>query len=375
MQKNRIFNKILICGYGVIGKLLAQLLLDLGFKVVVIDVIKHEDPDICFETANCADIESLRKIIRKHDLESLVSCLPYNFNKALAGLCLAEKLHYFDPTEDVKTTNYVQEIAKKADSLFVPQNGLAPGIINIIANGLIKKFDTKTIRSARLRVGALPQNPVGDFGYACNWSPEGLVNEYIKPSIVVEDFTKKEVRSMGRKETIFVNGVEYEAFLTSGGVGTLCEAYDGEIRNLNYKSIRYPGHLDCLRIVIDQLKLRDDQDKIVGLFRHALLPDDNDHVIIHVSVEGEVNGRQITKEFVADYYPQKLCGKYRTAISWTTALSIATNIELSANGVFGSKGFVAQEQIPIKEFFTTKTGSYFIDFHNNKNIFEELLNE
>ena len=69
----------------------------------------------------------------------------------------------------------------------------------MIANHIIKKFDSKTIRSARLRVGALPQNPVGNFGYACNWSPEGLVNEYIKPSIIIEDYTRKQVRSLGRK--------------------------------------------------------------------------------------------------------------------------------------------------------------------------------
>jgi len=375
MPKNRIFNKVVICGYGVIGKLLSELLVDLDFEVLVIDAIDHKDTDVKFEVANCADIEAIRTIVKKYQSEALISCLPYNFNKQLASLCFEEKLHYFDPTEDVVTTNHVRELAQKADTLFIPQNGLAPGIINIIANGLIKKFDRKTIRSARLRVGALPQNPVGEFGYACNWSPEGLVNEYIKPSIIIEDYKQKEVRSMGRKETIFVNGVEYEAFLTSGGVATLCDHYEDDIQNLNYKSIRYPGHLHCLNIVIDQLKLRDDQDKIVSLFRNALLPDDNDHVIIHVSIEGEVSGHKMTKEFVADYYPQKLCGKYRTAISWTTALSIATNVELAARNTFGAKGFVAQENIPIQEYFNSKTGNYFIEFHNNNNIFEELLNE
>ena len=181
---------------------------------------------------------------------------------------------------------------------------------------------------------------------------------------------------MEEKETIFVGGVEYEAFLTSGGVGSLCEIYDGEIQNLNYKTIRYPGHHHCLKIVIDQLKLRDDQDKIVGLFRNALLPDANDHVIIHVSIEGEVSGVKMTKEFVADYYPQKFCGRIRTAIAWTTALSIAAkNVELASKHKIGKKGFVAAETIPIAEFFNTESGKNFIKFHNNNNIFEELLNE
>jgi saccharopine dehydrogenase (NAD+, L-lysine-forming) len=94
-----------------------------------------------------------------------------------------------------------------------------------------------------MRVGALPQHPTGLLGYAFNWSPEGVVNEYLNDCEVIEEGQHKWVSSMEWIETIYVNGVKLEAFTTSGGLGTMCETFLDRVENLDYKTMRYPGHV------------------------------------------------------------------------------------------------------------------------------------
>ena len=373
MLRNSKYQTILICGFGVVGSLLAKLLDNLGLKIVIIDQNLHKYKNFKFYQIDVTDEKNLIKIIKSEKIDALVSCLPFSFNKGLVKICLKAKIDYFDPTEDVETVNFIKDNCKDSQNLFLPQNGLAPGLINILAHQLIKKYDKNSITNARLRVGALPQNPIGDFGYACNWSVEGLVNEYIKPSVILEDFTIKTVASLERKEVITIQGTQYEAFLTSGGVGSLCHSYKDEVQNLNYKTIRYPGHLDCIKIVINQLKLRNNPKVIEDLFRNAFLADDMDHVLIHVAVEGAINNKKIINEFVADYAPIKLFDKYQTAIAWTTASAIAANVEIAAQNKLGS-GFMRQEDIDCKKFFATKSGENYVKYHQNANIFERLLN-
>ncbi len=149
--------------------------------------------------------------------------------------------HYFDLTEDVAVTQGVRRIARGASKAFVPQCGLAPGFISIAANELTKHFDE--LRSIKLRVGALPQHPNNVLKYSLTWSTEGLINEYGNACQSVVDGKIVDAAPLEGLEEIEIDGTLYEAFNTSGGLGSLAESHGKHCEQINYKTMRYPGPL------------------------------------------------------------------------------------------------------------------------------------
>ena len=235
-----------------------------------------------------------------------------------------------------------------------PQCGLAPGFVGIVGAHLAEQFER--VRSIRLRVGALPQHPTGMLGYAFNWSPEGVVNEYLNDCEVIEEGMRKFVSAMEWLETVYIDGVRLEAFTTSGGIGTMCETYADRIENLDYKSLRYPGHAALMNFFFHELLMREDRAAAGKILVHAKPPVDDDVVYVHVAAEGWSAGRLSRKEFVRIYYPVEIGGKARTAIAWTTAGSVAAVIELVRSGALPRNGFLKQESIPLEPFLATRTG-------------------
>ena len=125
------------------------------------------------------------------------------------------------------------------------------------ASSAPRRLAFEECRSLRLRVGALPQNPTGLMGYAFNWSPEGVVNEYLNDCEVIEGGVRKMVSSMEWHETLYVEGVMLEAFTTSGGLGTICETFHGKVANVDYKTMRYPGHMRLMNFFFHELLMRE----------------------------------------------------------------------------------------------------------------------
>ena len=108
-----------------------------------------------------------------------------------------------------------------------------------------------------LKVGALPRHPAGLLGYAFNWSAEGVVNEYLNDCEVLRNGQRQMVPAMTEHERVVIGGIELEASLTSGGLGTMCETFGGRVQRLDYKTLRYPGHFELMRFYFDELGLRD----------------------------------------------------------------------------------------------------------------------
>ena len=349
----------LIIGSGGVGSLLAVLLKEQGMHVTVMDRYKNKSlsKDISFVIGDVTNTDSLNKTLRNHD--AVISCLPFHLTLAVAKAAHKAKIAYFDPTEDVKTTTAVRRLAKTAKQCMIPQCGLAPGIIGIIGSHLAKQFDKDTLRSLKLRVGALPQHPTGQLGYAGNWSLEGLIHEYIADCDVIANSKRQTTPALRHAEVLRIDGMEYEAFTTSGGLGTMTETFDGKIETLDYKSIRYPGHLAGIKLLLEDLNFRDAPDELIRRLGKALPPDDQDRVLIHISAQGEIGGRLQNKVHVAQYDPLKIAGKLRPAILWTTAASIAAVVEMVNADALPAKGFVKQEDIPLAAFLRTKHGKYF----------------
>jgi saccharopine dehydrogenase (NAD+, L-lysine-forming) len=323
-----MFKSTVILGLGGVGCLVATMLRELGVSVRGIDIRQNPDvPDgIEALTGDVTDPDTMKSALSGQD--AVISCLPYQQTLAAAQAAHSLGLHYFDPTEDVQTTKEIRKMAASANHVMIPQNGLAPGFIGILGSNLARRFDDEGLRHIRLRVGALPQNPIGQMGYAGNWSLHGLVHEYIADCEAIVNGEARRVAALRSPEIIRIFGEEYEAFSTSGGLGTMTDTFAGRVESLNYKSIRYPGHLNCMRLLLEELRFRNNPDALVELLRDALPPDDQDRVLVHASVQGHIKGRLQTKEIVADYEPLEIAGRSYTAITWTTAASIVAVVEL-----------------------------------------------
>ena len=358
-----MFKRIGILGLGGVGCLVAAMLRDLGVTVRGVDLRDNPNvPDgIDVLTGDLTDPATMRAALA--DQDAVISCLPYQQTLAVAEAAHAKGLHYFDPTEDIDTTQAIRKLATGATHVMIPQNGLAPGFIGILGAALAKRFDADGLRHIRLRVGALPQNPIGQLGYAANWSLHGLVHEYIADCEAIVDGRLRMIPPLRNPEIIRIFGEEFEAFSTSGGLGTMADTFAGRVKTLNYKSIRYPGHLNCMRLLLEELRFKHDPDALVPLLADALPPNDQDRVLIHASVQGVSNERLQTKEIVADYWPIEIAGRTRTAITWTTAAAIVAVVEMVGKNLLPQRGFVKQESIPLEQFLKTSTGRLFAENH------------
>ena len=350
------FNSIAVLGLGKVGSLAAKLLHESGFKVTGYD--RHLPREALPFPIKDTDLKSQELMIEEFgNVHAVLSCLPYHLNVGVATAAHAAGIHYFDLTEDVPTTKAVMELSKTSKGLMAPQCGLAPGFVGIVGASHAAAFDT--CRAIRMRVGALPQNPTGHLGYAFNWSPEGVVNEYLNDCEVIEEGQRKWVSPMEWHEILYIDGVKLEAFTTSGGLGTMCDTYLGKVANLDYKTMRYPGHMKMMNFFFHELLMRERRDIAGEILVNAKPPVEDDVVYIHISTEGLIDDRLQRKEFVRGYRPIEIGGGRQTAIAWTTAGSVVAVVEMVRDGVLPNRGFLKQEDISLDAFLATRTGGLY----------------
>ncbi len=348
----RSINDVAVFGLGKVGELVAAVLQDSGFTVTGYDAMPRGDAHRLDVTDGGAVAAALT------DVDAVVSCLPYHRNAAVAEAAAAAGTHYFDLTEDVPTTQRVLELAAQHDgTAFAPQCGLAPGLIGIVGSSVAADFEE--LRSIELKVGALPRYPTGLLGYAFNWSPEGVVNEYLNDCEVIRGGRRQLVPAMAENERVHIGSAELEAATTSGGLGTMCQTFEGRVQRLDYKTLRYPGHFEQMRFLFDELGLRSRRELAGELLTTAKPPVDDDIVYLHAAVEGVRDGQAVRENFVRGYLPTVIGGRTWRAISWTTACSAVAVVELVADGVLPATGFIRQEDISLASLTATKAGRRF----------------
>src|SRR6185295_13765125 len=291
-------HRVLILGAGKIGALISGLLAESGaYRVALADVNgaaaesvvrAHDFANLRSHALDASNSDTLAAHLKAHPVDAVISSLPYYCNIAVATAARQEGVHYFDLTEDVEVTKAVRHIAEGAASAFVPQCGLAPGFISIAANELITHFDEP--RTVKLRVGALPQHPNNVLKYSLTWSTEGLINEYGNPCQAIHDGRLVETAPLEVLEEIEIDGTLYEAFNTSGGLGSLGETYGPRVHNMNYKTIRYPGHCAQMRLLMNDLKLNHDRATLKHVLENAVPQTLQDVVIVYAAVSGLQDG-------------------------------------------------------------------------------------
>ena len=355
---------VLVTGAGKIGCLIARLLAsENDYTVSLIDIngaalkenTKHFPDIIHYEIFDIQD-KKANDWIKAHAIDTIVSCLPYHQNFRAAELAHQLKLHYFDLTEDTRIKDTIRELAKTTNTVFVPHCGLAPGFVNIAAHSLIQDFDT--VETVKLRTGALPLYAGNALGYAITWSIDGLINQYGNLCHGLENGKITTFKPLTGLETVELEGTAYEAFHTSGGVGSLIHTYESKVNTLNYKTLRYPGHAEKMRFLMNDLLLNQDRETLKKILQHAIPATFQDKVIIYVSVTGTISQQLTEKTFYKVIQPGKLFEQNWLAIQIGTACSAAAVIDTVLTHISKYEGFICQERFTLKDILKNRFGSY-----------------
>jgi len=356
--------RITIVGAGKIGGMIAQLLHRSGdYRVTVADrdeaALDRLDGGEGVErlTLDIADDAALTAAL--FGQFAVLSAAPFHLTTQIASAAKAAGAHYLDLTEDVASTRVVKALAADAKTAFAPQCGLAPGFITVAASDMIRAFDT--VQDVRMRVGALPQHPANALGYNLTWSTDGVINEYCEPCEAIVDGVLRETTALEECERFALDGVEYEAFNTSGGLGTLCETLKGRVRNLNYRTIRYPGHAAIMKALLNDLGLRHRRAVLKDIFETALPATLQDVVIVFVTVSGFKGGRLMQETYARKVYARPVGGVMRSAIQITTAAGICATLDLLAEGDLPQEGLIRQEDIALDRFLDNRFGAIYAD--------------
>lgn len=354
-------HKVLLLGAGKIGRMIGKLLQESGdFEVLVGD---HDAEAL----QRMHGLETLRLDASNHeellnalqDRDSVISALSYRFNVAVAQTALKAGCSYFDLTEDVSCAAKIRELAEQASpgQIFMPQCGLAPGFIAIIAHHLTQQFDS--LETVHLRVGALPQFPSNALKYNLTWSTDGLINEYCNLCEAIHEHQRISVLPLEGFEHFSLDGVRYECFHTSGGLGTLCETLEGKVRELNYKTIRYPGHRDLMLFLVNELRLSQRRDLLKDILENAVPITFQDVVVIFCTVIGKRHGQLVQISDARKIYQQVIDDEVWSSIQITTASSVCAAVDLHRQKALPERGFVRQEQVGLPDFLNNRFGQYY----------------
>ncbi len=359
--------QVLVLGSGKIGSLIAGLLSSKGqYQVhladLTLDAPKRLIDDLALTTVTPCTLDVRRPdavvaYVTAHRFDAVISCLPYFYNAAVAAVARAHHLHYFDLTEDVAVTGCVKAISEGADRAFLPQCGLAPGFISIVTNDLIGHFES--IDQVKMRVGALPVHPSNALKYSLTWSTDGLLNEYGNVCIGIEGGEEVHLRPLEGYETIELDGLLYEAFNTSGGLGTLADSYRGRVRTMNYKTLRYPGHCEKIQFLMNDLKLNEDRETLKRILERAIPQTHQDVVLVYAAVTGTRQGELFEETYVKKVYPRTMLGRTWSAIQVTTASSLCAVLDLVLAKPSAYRGFIRQEHFPLRDVLDNRFGECF----------------
>ena len=356
-------NDVVILGAGKIGRTVAQMLARSGdYRLRIGDTDQsslHKTaaglPHTSTQVTDFASDADLDRIL--DGARAVISCAPFFCNFKIATQARRKKVHYFDLTEDVAVTKTVMQLAEGAESALMPQCGLAPGFITIAAMHLMAGLTD--VRELKLRVGALPKRPSSIFQYNLTWSTNGLINEYCNPCEALRNGEPIVESPLEGLEALTVDGIQYEAFNTSGGLGTLVHSLRGKVQDLTYKTIRYPGHQYLLRFLLEDLRFKQHREELQKVLERAVPYTLDDQVVIYASAVGSDNGRLTERTYAQTIYDQTIGEGRYGAIQVTTAAGVCAVVAWMLQGKLPTKGFVRQEQVASGDFFANRFGAYY----------------
>lgn len=296
-----------------------------------------------------------------------VSAASYSVNLEVMRSCIRTKTHMVDMggnNDVVDAQKALSGEAERAGITVVPDMGLAPGLADVLGASFVGEIER--VHGIHLRVGGLPQNPKPPLNYGLIFSVEGLINEYVEPCLVIRDGKRQVVEPLTDIEEIYFPEPfgKMEAFNTSGGSSSLPLMFEGRVRNLDYKTIRYPGHCEKMRTMLDLGLMNHDPVEVDGqsveprrLFEVLLdanIPHITDDVtLLRCWADGEKEGRHIRLEYQMMDYPSEGL----TSMMRTTGFPVSITARMLADGRIGERGvFLPEECVPAPEMIRELAG-------------------
>ncbi|MGO4389711.1 saccharopine dehydrogenase NADP-binding domain-containing protein [Variovorax sp. M-6] len=352
-----LIRNILVLGAGKVGGTVADMLAE--YHRIAVTLADREPPRrelgdrlVRRAVVDAEDDTGLAAALEGHEM--VINALPFHLAARVAAAARARGVHYLDLTEDVSATRAIRALADGADAVLMPQCGLAPGVIGMLGGHLAGRFDD--LQSLHLRVGALSRHATNRLRYDFTWSIDGVINQYCHPCAAIVQGRPVTVQPLEGLETLVLDGECFEAFNTSGGLGTLCETLAGQVRDLDYKTLRYPGHRDAMDLLLNGLRLGERRDLLRQVLDHAVPHSREDRVVVFASASGLREGRLEQETRIARIHGGRLRGVDRTAIELATAAGVVGVFELLRTGRLPARGFVRQEQVAFDAFLATRVG-------------------
>ncbi|MBC7883925.1 MAG: saccharopine dehydrogenase NADP-binding domain-containing protein [Saprospiraceae bacterium] len=289
-----------------------------------------------------------------HTCDIILDCLPGSQAPRMAALAKKHHCHYANLTEYVQETKEVIEISRDADTAFVLQTGLAPGFINILAHKLYQEFQqdygVDVVNSMHMKVGAISKNAPSPHYYAFTWSPIGVATEYLKDAEIVRNFKKIRVPALSGLERIIIDGDEYEDNFTSGGAADFPDSFSGKVKDLDYKTIRYPGHYQWVKNTMSTIANSDNKIKALENIMLENIPSvEDDMVVVYASVEGkDQKDRLRRKEKSYKIFPSVIGKQKLRAIQTSTAAPLCEVAFMLLSNQW--KGTILQSQLSADDF-------------------------
>lgn len=259
----------------------------------------------------------------------LLDCLPGKEAPRMARLARKHEIHYANLTEHVKETEEILEIAEGAKQGFLLQTGLAPGYIDVLGNHLFREFcrehGVESADCLEMRVGALTTTVRPPHFYGFTWSSVGVATEYVEPATVLRDHQRTTLPSLEDRATVILNGVVYEEALTSGGAADLPIALAGKVRQLDYKTLRYPGHYAWIEQLLASAPADADLTSYLLQKMEEVVPFvEDDLVITYAAVQGQDGSGVLRRmESTRLIRPCRVGARMLKAIQGTTAAGLA----------------------------------------------------
>jgi lysine 6-dehydrogenase len=293
------------------------------------------------------DRAAIREVMQ--GVDATMSAFPYYFNHEMAAAAVDSGSHFCDlggNTEIVLQQKELHERAVAKGVSIIPDCGLAPGMVNILAEHGIRQLDRPT--SVRIKVGGLPQNPEPPLNYQVVYSLEGVLDYYTTLSWILRDGEPMQVEALSEVEELDFPGIgRLEAFHTAGGLSLMAQRYEGRLDSMEYKTLRYPGHADAIRLVrelgllgLDPVDVKGTKivprDAFMAIVGPLLKKDPStspDQVALRVEVSGEKDGRDVTLRW-------DLLDRFDPSTG-TTAMMRTTGYSLSTTAIFQATGRVA----------------------------------
>jgi saccharopine dehydrogenase-like NADP-dependent oxidoreductase len=364
-----------IVGAGNIGTAIYNLLVGegSGYKVSIADITHSTFLSSSIAERDYVKLNGSENGIAQfsafaHDKTLIINALPFHLNIDLYYACYEHRIPYFDLSEDDALDEAIHNHQNPNTIPFtMPHCGLAPGISTVIANNLSKAFSD--LHEIKIRVGALSQSSTNKLKYHSSWSADGLVNEYLGKCQIIRNGVYEEVDALTGYETLNIDGKDYEAFHTSGGIGSLALTISNKFIagvNVDYKTLRRVGHYQYVDFLFNDLKLP--QDILTDLFKKYIPRTRKDEVILYVTANGyyPTNINHTTNVYCKAFRPEHIRGRTYTAIEYTTACGVLAMVELYLDGKLPKEGYVTQESVDYKDVLGTKFGR----FYKERSIYE-----